>query len=101
MTVSRVDASWIEHVYRLLTDLSDRGLVNELALLQVLQALIDGQPLTLAHLIAIFGAGPIYHLLTIPDETARQLVREAKDVFTNPESRVDLKDWLRTVEQLL
>lgn len=101
MTIHEADARCIAHLARVLTDLHDRGLVNEVALLEVLQHLIDGAPLTLDHLIAIFGVGPIYHLVTIPDETARQLLREAFDVLNNPESRIDLRDWTRAAGHLL
>jgi hypothetical protein len=35
------------------------------------------------------------------DELAEQLVREAYDAFTNDQSRVDLKDWVKTARGFL
>jgi len=35
------------------------------------------------------------------DDQARQLVREAIDLLSNPETDLDLRDWLRAAEQLV
>lgn len=85
----------------LLSILDDRGVLHEDAVYQVLGQLVDGQPLTREHLIAIFGSVQVYHLLTVKDETAQQLVREALELFTNPDARIDLKDWVRAAEHLV
>lgn len=144
--------------------LHDRGAVNETAMLQVLQDLVDRKPLTLDHLTAIFGVAPIYNLMTSPvhekdrvllrarldgirdlvdtadqqdewhalvranlqliallqDELCQRprwpaavdvevsapdagvdpavLVREAYELLNNPETKVDLRDWLRAAD---
>ena len=85
----------------LLTILHDRGVLNEEALRHVCGDLFEGKVLTREHLIAIFGINPVYRLVTMKDETARQLVREAVDILTNPESRVDLRDWVRAAESIV
>jgi hypothetical protein len=85
----------------LLGALHDRGIVNEDALEEVLKALIDGQPLTRDHLIQIFGVAPVYRLLTTRDETMRQLVREALDLLTNPDTSVDLRDWAKAAGHVI
>jgi hypothetical protein len=77
------------------------ALVLRRELARVVAAVVAGAPLTREHLIAIFGAAPIYRLLTLPDETARQLLREAIDVVANPASPIDVPQWLRAAEGLV
>jgi hypothetical protein len=81
--------------------LHDRGVVNEDALLQVFRELGAGQPLTRDHLVQIFGVAPVYALMTTHDETARQLVREARDAMFNQETVVNLKDWLAAANAIV
>jgi hypothetical protein len=84
---------------RVLMGAHDRGWLDVDALLQACEAHRDRrQPVTREALIAIFGALPIYHLLTTRDETAHQLVREAFDLLTNGDSTVDLRLWTRAAE---
>lgn len=98
----RVNATWHRHVHELIATAHDRGVVNEVALLEVFGQLADGHALTLDHLIAIFGVAPMFHLVaTAPDETARQLVREAMDAMFNPDSQIGLRDWLKAAEALV
>jgi hypothetical protein len=79
--------------------LHHRGVVNEDELGHVCDELLGADvPLTLDHLVRIFGVGPIYHLLTLHDETARQLVREARDILMNPETQVNIRDWVKSAE---
>jgi hypothetical protein len=85
----------------LLAVLHDRGLVNEDGVTQVFAELFENKPLTLDHLVHIFGVAPVYHLLTVHDETARQLVREARDLFVNPDTSVNLRDWIKAAEQVV
>jgi hypothetical protein len=86
---------------RFLEVLHERGVVNETALFEVLEVLVMGTPLSREHLIAIFGVLPIYQLMTTRDETARQLVREAADLLTNPEPTVSLREWVRAAEHIV
>lgn len=85
----------------LLAALHDRGVVNETALVTVLEQLAAGQPLTRDHLIAIFGVLRIYQLMTTHDETAVQLLREGVEAFTNPEARIDVRDWTKTAQHVI
>lgn len=55
--------------------LHDRKVVNQTALLRVLQGLEDGKPLTLEQLAAIFGVEPIYTLLTPREADGRLLAQ--------------------------
>lgn len=93
MTITSLDT--------LLSTLHDRGVVNEDAVRTVCGDLFDGQALTRDHLIAIFGVAPVYSVLTTWDETARQLVREAVDLFTNPETTIDLRDWVKAAHRIV
>ncbi len=93
MTITALDT--------LLSVLHDRGVLDEDAFSRVCCELFDDQPLTIDHLVQIFGVSPVYHLLTIPDETARTLVREAADLLTNPESTVDARAWLTAAEHVV
>jgi hypothetical protein len=81
--------------------LHDRGVINEDALEHVCGDLVDGKPLSRDHLIQIFGPTKIFHLLTIPDETARQLVREAVELLTNADCALDIRDWVRAAEAVV
>jgi hypothetical protein len=86
----------------LLADLHFHGLLNETAFLDVCTAMrASQQPITREQLGSIFGTAAIFHLCTIPDMTARQLVREALDLLTNPETPIDLRDWVRTAEHVV
>ncbi len=93
MTITALDS--------LLSVLHDRGVINETEFEAVCAELLDNQPLTRDRLSRIFGVSAIFHLLTIPDETARQLVREALDLFTNPETTIDLRDWVKAADHLV
>jgi hypothetical protein len=102
MIERRRDPAWLDHVYTLLETVHERGVVNKVALLEVCGELADGKPLTLDALVRIFGVAPMFHLVAIaPDETARQLVREAVDLFVNPESVVNLRDWVRAANAVV
>jgi hypothetical protein len=82
--------------------LHDRGQINETEFEAVCAELLDtGHAPTRDQLSRIFGTAEIFHLCTIPDMTARQLVREAADAMFNPESPVNLKDWLQAAEAIV
>jgi hypothetical protein len=89
----------------LLSVLHDRGVVNETGLDTVCADLFAGQPLSLDHLIMIFGVAPVFRLLTIPDDTARQLVRDASRLLNEDLDKLswgsDVKDWNRAAQALL
>jgi len=92
------------HVYlddALLADLHDRGIVNEDALVQVLTELRAGEALTFDHVARIFGIGPAVSVCTIPDDTARQLVREMVEWHTNDETHVDEREWVKTARRMI
>ena len=94
MTVTALDSA--------LTILHDRGLLNETALEQVCAEMLDtDRPPTREQLGRIFGLDKIFLLCIIPDETARSLVREAVDLLTNPETRLDVRDWVRSAEHVV
>jgi hypothetical protein len=63
-----IDAAIGRQLSPLLAVLHDRGIVNEDALVTVLEALVRGEALTRDHLVQIFGPLPMYHVLTTKDE---------------------------------
>jgi hypothetical protein len=95
MTISALDT--------LLTILHDRGVINETAFEQVCGELWEdeGDGITVEQLARIFGPTVIWKRITVPDDQARQLVRDAFDLLTNPESPVDHLQWLTTAKRLL
>ena len=82
----------------------DRGVFDESGLFDVLQELNAGKPLTLDHVAKIFGAVPTYRVLTVRDETAWQLVRDASRLLNEDLDKLswgqDVQDWNRALANL-
>jgi len=85
--------------------LHDRGLVNETALLDVCRQLVQHKPLTIDHLVAIFGVGPIYTLIMTSTSweqaDRRRLQLQLEDIQELLSASPESNDGVRATLQLI